>query len=226
MHKSVRPFSILPLAASYEDVPLKRNVKSHIRRAENRHAGLEETVEIRFAVGSDVAEAAASVQQLHRDRAAGRVGVVHTDYFGDDRVGRLALDGLTGLGELGDAYVALCEIGGRPVAGRVVLRAGGRSFLSYSGFDTALWRLSSPTLVLSAVIERAIADGDRALNLSLNPDSAKQRWTERVEVHNEFVLVGPARRSRALFSLFWQARSARALRDKRAAVARERAHAD
>jgi CelD/BcsL family acetyltransferase involved in cellulose biosynthesis len=215
MHKSARAFPIVALAESWEAMPLKPNIRNAVRRSENRHARLGSSVELRFEDGPRARAAAGEVQDLHRQRANGHRGPAHHDYFADPRVAELAAVGTSALAEAGHAYVTVCEIDGAPAAGRVVLRAGGQSFLSYSGLDPAHWQLGSPTLLLTEIIRRSIADGDRALNLSLNPDSAKQRWTQRIELHNEFVVVAPSRRSRALFSLFWQARFARALRDRR-----------
>jgi CelD/BcsL family acetyltransferase involved in cellulose biosynthesis len=215
MHKSVRPFSVLPLPESWDELRLKRNLKNAINRSENRHAKLGSEVQLTFVAGDGTREAAAAVQDLHARRARAEQGLVHRDYFQDTQTAAFAVAGTAALAEAGHAYVALCEIGGEPVAGRVVLRAGGATFLSYSGLDARFWQLSTPTLLMTAIVRRAIEQGDRVLNLSLNPDPAKQRWTQQVEIHNEFVVVGPARRSRLLFSLFWQARFGRALRDKR-----------
>lgn len=218
MLKSVRPYAVLPLAESWDEMPLKRNMRNAVRRSENRHARLGDRVELRIATGDDVREAALEVQHLHRRRAGAVRGGRHNDYFGDIRISNLGVEGTSALARSGNAHVALCLIDGEPTAGRVVLRAGGEAFLSYSGLDPRYWELSSSTLLITEIVRRAIADGDRSLNLSLNPDSAKQRWTQRVDIHNEFVVVAPSRRSRTLFSLFWQARSARALRDKRRSV--------
>jgi CelD/BcsL family acetyltransferase involved in cellulose biosynthesis len=219
-HKSVRPFSILPLADTWEEQPLKRNLKNAIRRSENRHARLGERVRLRLVEGEAVSDAARTIQSLHRMRAAGDRGRMHHDYFGDDRVVRLGVEGAAALARDGRAYAALCEIDGTPAAGRLVLRSGGTSFLSYSGLDPEHWELSSPTLLLTSIARRAIDVGDAVLNLSLNPDAAKQRWTQQIELHNEFVIVAPSQRSRLLFTLFWQARFARMLRDRRRAVDR------
>lgn len=214
VHKSIRPFSIMPLGPSWDELPLKRNLKNAIRRTENRHARLDGRVSTRLVTGADVSEAAQHVQRLHALRARAERGILHPDYFGDPRVSDLGVSGVARLAETGNAYVALCEIDGEPVAGRVALRAGGSTFVSYSGLDPRHWQLGSLTLLLATVAQQAIEQGDRSLNLSLNPDPAKQRWTQEIEIHNEFVVVAPSRRSRFLFSLFWQARFARVLRQR------------
>ena len=126
----------------------------------------------------------------------------------------LGLEGLAQLAEKDNAVVALCEIDGEAIAGRVALRSGESVFASYSGLDPRYWQLGSLTLLLVMIAKDAIEQGHRSLNLSLNPDPAKQRWTQQIEIHNEFVVVAPARRSRLLFSLFWQARFARVLRQR------------
>ncbi|HEY2777896.1 MAG TPA: GNAT family N-acetyltransferase [Gaiellaceae bacterium] len=213
-HKSTRPFSVMPLGPSWDELPLHRNLKNAINRAENRHARLADRVAVRILTGTAVSEGAEQVQRLHRLRATARRGAIHPDYFVDPRISKLGTIGVQRLAETDNACVVLCEIDGEPVAGRIALRAGGSAFVSYSGLDPRFWQLGSLTLLLVTIAQRAIEQGDRMLNLSLNPDPAKQRWTKQIEIHNEFVVVAPSRRSRLLFSLFWQARSARVLRQQ------------
>ena len=55
----------------------------------------------------------------------------------------------------------------------------------------------------------AIGRGDTSANLSLNPDESKLRWSEQIELHNEFLLVSPRRRARLATSLYLLQRWAR-----------------
>ena len=215
LHKGIRPFVVLPLPASWEELSLKRNVKEAIRRSKNRLAALEGDSQIVFVEGGAVADAAAQVQTLHRMRAEMTGHLPHDDYFENDAFAAFARDACAGLAATGHAAVALSLLDSQPIAGRVVLHAHGSAFLSYSGTDPAHWELGAATGLIEASIRAAIARRDDSLNFSGNPDPAKLRWSERLEFHNEFIVVAPSRRARAALSLFWQARARRSLAGRR-----------
>ena len=215
VHKDVRPFVVLPLPSSWEELTLKRNLKEAIRRSKNRLAALDPPPQVVLAEGEAVLPAVDRIQELHRQRALLRGHIDHDDYFDDAVTMQLAHSGAAGLAQSGHAAAALLEIGDRPVAGRLLLRANGSVFLSFSGADPDYWALGASTSLIVACIRQAIERGDRLLNLSLNPDGAKLRWSEQLELHNEFIAVGPSRRAQRLFELFWHARANRALARQR-----------
>jgi hypothetical protein len=208
----------LPLPASWEELALKRNLKEAIRRSKNRLAALDGTSEIIFAEGPGVADATLQVQALHSRRAALQGHLPHDDYFEDAAFAAFARDASAGLATTGHATVALCLIDSTPIAGRVVLRAHGSAFLSFSGVDPAHWHLGAPTALIVASIRQAISRQDDALNFSVNPDPAKLRWSDRLEFHNEFLVVAPSRRSRAKLAVYWQVRAGRSLTVRREAL--------
>lgn len=217
-HKGIRPFVLLPLPASWEELALKRNLKEAIRRSKNRLAALDGSSEVVFAEGEAVPEAVRRVQALHRRRAAMRDHLPHSDYFDDEAYARFARDASAGLAATGHASVALCHVDANPVAGRVVLRAHGDVFLSFSGVDPAYWHLGAATALIVASIREAISRRERTLNLSLNPDPAKLRWSNQLEFHNEFLVVAPSRRARAALQLFWQVRAGKSLAGRRQVI--------
>lgn len=218
LHKGIRPFVLLPLPASWEELALKRNLKEAIRRSKNRLAALDGSSEIVIAEGADVADAALQVQSLHRRRAALAGHLPHDDYFEDDAFATFARDAPAGLAATGHAAVALCMLDSNPIAGRVILRAHGCAFLSFSGVDPEHWHLGAPTALIVASIRQAISRGDDALNFSVNPDPAKLRWSDRLEIHNEFLVVAPSRQARAKLALYWQVRAGRSLIGRRQAL--------
>ncbi len=220
VHKAVRPFVTLPLPRSWEELRLKRNLREAIRRSKNRQSALEEAPEIQFAEGAEVRAAVRIVQGLHRRRADAGDHLPHDDYFEEAAFARFAEDAYAGLAATGNASVAISRLRSEPIAGRVVMRSGGSVFLSFSGLDPAYWRLGAATSLIVATIRRGIAAGDDLLNLSLNPDPAKLRWSDGIEFHNEFVIVAPSRRSRAALALVWQLGSARALAGRRGVTRR------
>jgi hypothetical protein len=94
-------------------------------------------------------------------------------------------------------------------------------FLSFSGADPELWRLCAPTALVEASVRRAISHRMNVVNFSTSPDSAKLRWSERLQFENEFLLVSPSRRSRLVFGAWWQARARRALAKGRRLVSEQ-----
>jgi CelD/BcsL family acetyltransferase involved in cellulose biosynthesis len=211
LHKHALAFVVLPLPARWEDLALKRNMKEAIRRSRNRLAANGNQPEIGFVSGFEARTAVAQVQDLHRRRAALEGHRAHSDYFANPASARFATDAAVALAAAGNAKVALLRLGDVPIAGRLVLRANDSLFLSFSGADPDHWRLGAATSVMSACIRDGIANGQRLLNLSAAPDSAKLRWSEQLELHHEFVLVAPTRRARRAFGLYWLAREHRAL---------------
>jgi hypothetical protein len=218
MHRAVRPFVVLPLPGRWEDLVLKRNLKEAIRRSKNRLAAVEGGSEIVFAEGRDVVAAARQVQELHRQRASMTGHLPHDDYFGNDSFARFACEATGGLAATGHASVALCLVDSKPIAGRVLLRAHGDVFLSFSGVDPASWHLNAATGLIVASIKQAILRRETTLNLSVNPDPAKLRWSNELAFHNEFLVVAPTRRARAATQLLWQVRAGKTLAGRRAVL--------
>ncbi len=85
------------------------------------------------------------------------------------------------------------------------------AFLSFSGIEPRYWRLGAAATLTAAAIWRSIDHGAESLNFSSTPDPGKLRWSEQLEFHHEFLVVAPSRRSRLLFSLWWQLHASRAL---------------
>lgn len=102
---------------------------------------------------------------------------------------------------------ALLRVDGQAVAARLVLRSNGAVFFSISGFDPAWWDYGPLTLLDAESLRAAIGRGDTHANLSIGPDTSKLRWSERLELHQDFVLVGSRGRARRLFTA-WAAASA------------------
>jgi hypothetical protein len=59
------------------------------------------------------------------------------------------------------------------------------------------------------VLKQAFSRSDSIANLSLHSEEGKLRWSELLELHNDFILVAPRRRSRSAFSLYWRLCTAR-----------------
>ena len=93
-------------------------------------------------------------------------------------------------------------------------------FLSFSGADPEAWHLGASTFLIVEAIRRSIEQGDNVMNLSKYPDQAKLRWSEQLSFQHEFVAVAPSRKSRRVFSAFWQIRAHRQVARRRRLVSR------
>lgn len=212
LHRATLPFVVMPLPSTWGELPLKHNMKEAIRRSKNRLATGAAPPEMLFAEGAEAVPAIARLQELHSRRATLEGHRAHDDYFAHEATARFARDGALALAGAGSATVAELNVGGATIASRLVLRANDGLFLSYSGVDPEQWRLGAPTFLIAACIRRAIEQGDKLINLSLIPDSAKLRWSEQLELHNEFVVVAPTQRAQRIFAAYWHVRARRALR--------------
>jgi myo-inositol catabolism protein IolC len=204
-HKTVRAAVVLPLPADVDTLrsTLKRNVNESIRRAGNRldKSGQEWTISA-YADEQGVADALPILRRLHRARAevAGRRR--HPDLLAQPEPFAFYADAVRRMAARGRAELLTVEVAGTAVAALLVLRAPGASYLAASGVDPAWWHVSPVTLLQWTAMCRAVARGDAEVNLSMGPDVAKLRWSEKVVPHMEFVVCGPRRRSRLLLTAY------------------------
>jgi CelD/BcsL family acetyltransferase involved in cellulose biosynthesis len=215
VHKATRPCVLLPLPGSWQELRagLKRNVKESLRRGVN---SLErEGHAWQFAVPCDQKALTPALEELialHRMRAQARGKVQHANILQDARDREFLFDAGRCMFEAGHLAPAILRVNGEVVAARLLLRANGSVFFSLSGFDVRWWPYNVATTLVAECLRHAIERGDRVANLSPGVDAAKLRWSEQLSLHQEFLVVGPRRRSRLAFSLFWQARAADLLR--------------
>ena len=215
LHKATRACVVLPLPGSWEELRagMKRNVKESIRRGANslKRAGHSWNIE----APANAVELDAVLDQivaLHGARSTIEGKVRHADYFSDPADLAFLRDAARRMFDAGLATPCLLRIDGAPAAGRLLLHANGATFCSFSGFAPAWWPYNVATTLLAEALRLAMERGDRLVNLSSGPDVAKLRWSERLELSQEFIMVGPRRRSRLAFALFWQLRNAALLR--------------
>ena len=211
VHRGTRACVVLPLADSWDELRggLKRNVKESIRRSTNRvtREGHEFEVMDEYDSPAALREAITELRRLHRARSEITGTVGHPDYFADGANVDFLEDVAKRTFGTGLVRPVLLTVDGEPVAARLVLRSNGALFFSISGFDPAWWDYGPLTLLDAESLKAAIGRGDRLANLSIGPDTSKLRWSEQLELHQDFVLVGSRRRARALFTA-WAAASA------------------
>jgi CelD/BcsL family acetyltransferase involved in cellulose biosynthesis len=219
VHRGTRPCVVLPLPGTWDALRagLKRNVKESIRRSTNRLKRDGHTFELtdEYESVDALRTALAELRRLHAARAKIEGTIAHPDYF----AGGANVDFLDDVAErtfgAGLVRPALLEVDGEVVAARLVLRGNGALFFSISGFDPAWWDYGPLTLLDAESLRTAIERGDTHANLSIGPDTSKLRWSERLELHQDFVLVGNRPRARRLFSAWAAASAAKAVGEGR-----------
>lgn len=216
-HKATRPYVVLPLPETSAGLRagLKRNVRESVRRSRNRLRRAAGDHAVRIVDGRDpglLDVALRDLVRLHRARAAVPGRERHADYFETPGVEGLLRRAVPALARAGQVEAAFLDLDAGTAAARLTLRAADATFMSLTGLEPRWWDVGPSTMLTYELLERAVGRGDRLANLSLGPDIAKLRWSERLELHQDFVVVGPRRRARTVFRAMWQRRALRALR--------------
>jgi CelD/BcsL family acetyltransferase involved in cellulose biosynthesis len=214
LHKASWAYVVLPLAPTWEAQrrQLKRNVVESIRRSENRLRADRRDWRIETGGGEEALRAGvASVVNLNRARAQMDGKESHQTAFPDGRDAAFLLDAALRLGPRGQLETFVLHAD-EAAAALVTLSANGTVFFSASGLAPAYWRYGPGTALIAEALRRAIDRGDREANFSSGPDRAKLRWSERLRVAQEFVIVRAGGRRRAAFYGYWVARAAQQAR--------------
>lgn len=214
MHHQTRACVVLDLAPTWDAqrMTLKRNMRESLRRSHNRLERLGSPWGIRVeSVGPGWPAAVAELCRLHALRASAPGRIAHPDWSADPKVAAL-LTTAAGMLPQGALEIAFLDLDGEAIAAQATLSGGGTTYLLMSGFDPEWWSLGPVTELVGAVARAAIARGDRRLNLSSGPTVAKLRWSEHLELHQDFVLVGARARSRAAFAGYWSLAALRRFR--------------
>jgi hypothetical protein len=200
----------LPDSPNALQAALKRNVRESVRQSHNRLR--RASADIRFEKvdggGGSVRKAVRDLSRLHSARARMRDKPQHENLF-PTALQEVFVQSVTQeLAGTGHANVALLKADRVPIAAVLLLRANGGVFFSASGMSPDWWDHGPMTFLQAECLRGAIADGDRFANLSIGPDVSKLRWSEVLELHNHFVIVGPRLRSKAAFAAYTPFRSA------------------
>ena len=202
MHHQTRACVVLDLAPTWEAqrITLKRNLRESLRRSHNRLERLGTPWGVRVeGAGPGWPAAVAELCRLHALRAGARGRIAHNDWSADPNTAELLTAAVHGLPP-GALEIAFLDVDGVAIGAQATLRGGGTTYLLMSGFDPEWWSVSPVTELVGAVVRAAIARGDRRLNLASGPTVAKLRWSERLELYQDHLLVGTRPRSRAAFA--------------------------
>jgi CelD/BcsL family acetyltransferase involved in cellulose biosynthesis len=213
--KTVRPSVVLPIDQSRP--PVKRNLRESLRRARNR---LERAYPGAWSVScatarADVISALPDLARLHQDRShlAGRKR--HPNVLGREADWSFLSAAVIAAADRGGASIYRLLVHGEAVAALLALRTRESTYFLLSGMSQEAWEFSPTTLLQGRAIDDAVTLGHRWVNLSTGPDCAKLRWSEKLALSAEFVLIPDRLFSRLAFGAFWQASAA-------AHIARER----
>jgi len=211
LHKATRPCVVLPLPASWEELRggLKRNVKESLRRGANSLAREGHTWDVATPeTTAELTRAVGTLIGLHGARARLQGTIRHNDYVAHPADQTFLHDVARQMFATGNLQVCLLHVDGVTVAARLLLHGHDATFLSLSGYDPAWAPYNVATTLTAACLRHAVGRGDGVINLSSGPDVAKLRWSEQLELHQVFVVVGPRHRSRIVFALHWHLRAA------------------
>jgi CelD/BcsL family acetyltransferase involved in cellulose biosynthesis len=204
-HQGTLAFVVVELPADWDTFRkgMKRNIREAVRRSNNRLAKLEAGWDFVLPrSGEDMRDAVDTLIGLHGARSEISDKEEHGSYIGSDAVQGFLRSAAVAMFEAGAATLPRIRIGGEDAAARLVLHGNGSVFFSLSGLQREHWDLGLGTQINLRCMQDAIERGDSVANLSQNPDASKLRWSERVELHNEFRIVSPRRGARFATSLF------------------------
>ncbi|MGO9876441.1 MAG: GNAT family N-acetyltransferase [Acidimicrobiia bacterium] len=217
-HRLSRPCVVLPLADTWQETyaGLKRNVRESIRRGRNRLSREDRSWTVEQTVGTDdLTDALDDLIRLHHLRSELDWTVQHADVLGNRADSDFFKNAVTDLATVDGAAIHRLRVDGEVIAALAVLHTKAVAYQSISGLDPKWWGYSPITTIQVAAIQAAIEAHKTVFNLSTGPDVAKLRWSENLEVQQEFVITGSKRRSRAYYSAYAQAATAAKLRRER-----------
>jgi CelD/BcsL family acetyltransferase involved in cellulose biosynthesis len=195
---------VMPLAASWTALMagLKRNVRESLRRSANRLNKSDSPWSAEIVPMSETQEALEELLALHHARAIMPGKPPHPDYFAPASHGAFIRDVVQQMAERGELKFARLRVAGTTIAAMLILRAHKGVFFSFSGLDPTWWRFGAMTLLQAECLRDALESGDQVVNFSIGPTVAKLRWSEQIEVHNQFTIVRDAAIPKLSFGAF------------------------
>jgi len=188
---------------------LSRNTKEAIRKCCN--APKRDGVELEFEVvtsGPALLPALDDFFRLHAGRAERSDTVVHANAFARPEAKQFLQLVCGAFAEDGRLKLFLLRARGKIVAARIAFALGDTLYLYYSGYANELAQYSVMTRLVCEVLEYAIGNGFRRVNLSTGTDASKLRWGPTKTVHRDVELVSDAFPSRLLHGAFtWTSRT-------------------
>jgi CelD/BcsL family acetyltransferase involved in cellulose biosynthesis len=199
---------VLELGHNGDAVSLKRNLRRNLRHRYNSLRRQGATVDIkRLDQPAEITSGLQILDLLHKARS-GMTGVPwHPDMLRSSRARDFLADAVSAMAAVGRAAIFVLNIDGQPAAVQLVLIANGCYYMALSGLDPVRWHSSPLTLLTAEIIDDAVTNGACRINLSTGPNSAKLAWSEKVEYHQNLLVVRRSVLASARFATYWQAHS-------------------
>lgn len=204
--KTIRASVVLPLEEGTQPV-MKRNLGESLRRARNR---LDRAFPGAWSVdcateAGEIAAAFPDLKRLHEERAGLAGKKRHPSLLAWPEHESFLVAAMNKRAHQGGVAIYRLIVQGVAAAALLVLRSSAGTYFLLSGINPDFWAFSPVTLLQGCAVSDAVALGHRWVNLSTGPDTAKLRWSEKLLMSTEFVLVPRRTSSRAAFAAFWQA---------------------
>jgi CelD/BcsL family acetyltransferase involved in cellulose biosynthesis len=189
------PMFWLTLPDSWETfrAGLKRNIKESLRRCYNSLAREGKTPRLEVVSGAAAIESLLPLfWQLHSQRSQRPDTVPHPDYFALPRH-RAFLQALLQQAEADATLQPLMFVlwvDQERVALRLGFRTPGSLYLYYSGYEHRWAPYSVMTTLVAEVLQWALGQGLRHVNLSVGRDVSKTRWSPQEQDFAEVLLTG------------------------------------
>lgn len=135
---------------------------------------------------ADVEEAVPLLTFLHKRRASSARGVPHCDHLPTTAHVDFITHCLPLLAARGQAFIALLEVNGIPIAAQAFLQSVGVVTFYYSGFDSDWHEFSPVTILGEAVIRRAILQRQSKINFLPGEMPWKSRWQAHPDTPKQF----------------------------------------
>src|SRR5215469_16516421 len=197
-HTVTRATNILTLPADLADLQktIKRNLLESIHRSRNRLNRQAGSWTVTVHEDVDGMEYALPIlTRLHTARSRMADRHQHADHLSANDRHEFVSDALRGMAKSGKAQIFTLDVDNHEVAAQLILYAADSTYVGLSGVDPDWWQVGAVTLLQWYAAEASIARGNQTFNLSVGPNLAKLRWSERIVQHPAFVVCAPRRKS-------------------------------
>ena len=211
------PDYVLPLPPSWE--VLKARVSSNMRKNLRKAYETLERDGVRFGMRvieaeTEVAAAISRFLALHTARAAAADMVTHPHKFHTAHARAFLSECLLRMASRHQLRIFELEVDGAVVASRLAFLFEDVLYLYFAGYDPAWRQYSVMTVLMAELIQWALGNGVREINLSTGNDQSKLRWRPEEILLYEAVLISPARRGKMAFQAYRAYQRAANLRTK------------
>ena len=190
---------VLTLPANWESLlsNLSSSVRKYFRRSREKFDELGK--EMNLCVISNKAEVADAMERffrLHSLRANAKDMFVHPDKFQDGKNRKFILEVFTTLAETDKIRIFELRVEDKVIACRLAFVLGSTLYIYYSGLDPEWKEYNVGTLLMIKIIQWAMKNGFKEVNLSAGKDRSKLQWKPTEHIFQGGVRIRPSFRGR------------------------------